>query len=492
MATSHHTLATARRAAATAAAVLIALGPGTPARAATPGPQTTITYRGMALRVPGAWPIFDLAREPGRCVRLDVSAIYIGHQGPEARCPARAIGKTTAVQVEPLDATVAVESGRATLARVIAGQRVRVDPASGTTHTIAAAVDQARILVTISYGRDSGPADQILRTMAVASPSPSPRPSPTRATARPTPRPTATRPTPRPSPTRPTPRPTATPQPTPTPVPAPPPPPPFIGYGFDSCSAPSGGDMQAWLASPYRAAGIYLGGANRACPDGNLSPGWVTAVQALGWSLIPIYVGLQAPCTTGFATITPSVAGVQGVQSADDAVGRARAFGLAPGTPIYFDMEGYGPVGGECSGVVTAFLTWWNTEVRRQGYLAGVYGSVSSVHADLVDTPTAQPDQIWFAYWDGAGGTGHPAIPDNLWTTHQRIKQFRGGHDETFGGVTLNVDSNVVDATLRPAAPPPPATPAPTPTTPSPTPRPAPTPAPRPTPSLPPRPISPY
>ncbi|HEY3007401.1 MAG TPA: hypothetical protein VGJ63_04965, partial [Micromonosporaceae bacterium] len=39
----------------------------------------------------------------------------------------------------------------------------------------------------------------------------------------------------------------------------------FVGYGFDACTAPSSAAMQAWLASPYRAIGIYFGGNNRAC-----------------------------------------------------------------------------------------------------------------------------------------------------------------------------------------------------------------------------------
>ena len=54
--------------------------------------------------------------------------------------------------------------------------------------------------------------------------------------------------------------------------------------------------MQKWLASPYRAIGIYLGGINRACPDGNLSASWTATVVSQGWNLLPLYVGLQAPC----------------------------------------------------------------------------------------------------------------------------------------------------------------------------------------------------
>ena len=45
----------------------------------------------------------------------------------------------------------------------------------------------------------------------------------------------------------------------------------FTGYGFEACTAPSLAALKAWSASPYRAVGIYLGGTNRACADGNLS-----------------------------------------------------------------------------------------------------------------------------------------------------------------------------------------------------------------------------
>src|SRR5204862_6533226 len=69
----------------------------------------------------------------------------------------------------------------------------------------------------------------------------------------------------------------------------------FTGLGFDTCSAPSSGAMNAWKASPYRAVGIYLGGINSACVQPNLTPTWVGAETAAGWHLIPIYVGLQAP-----------------------------------------------------------------------------------------------------------------------------------------------------------------------------------------------------
>ena len=38
-----------------------------------------------------------------------------------------------------------------------------------------------------------------------------------------------------------------------------------------------------------------------------------------------------------------------------------------------------------------------------------------------------------------------PYVPASAWTRHQRIHQYRGGHDETYGGVTINIDSDYVE-----------------------------------------------
>jgi hypothetical protein len=64
-----------------------------------------------------------------------------------------------------------------------------------------------------------------------------------------------------------------------------------------------------------------------------------------------------------------------------------------------------------------------------------------------------------------------------LWARSQRIRQYTGGHDETWGGVTLNIDSNVVDSLVATVSVQPPTpTPSPSPTaTPTATPTPQPT-----------------
>src|SRR5690349_6203206 len=69
---------------------------------------------------------------------------------------------------------------------------------------------------------------------------------------------------------------------------APPQPGTYGGAGFDACTAPSSATMAAWLASPYRAVGVYFGGDNRACAQPNLTPAWVAEQQAAGWHLLPL------------------------------------------------------------------------------------------------------------------------------------------------------------------------------------------------------------
>jgi hypothetical protein len=232
----------------------------------------------------------------------------------------------------------------------------------------------------------------------------------------------------------------------------------FNGHGFDTCVAPSQESMGAWLASPYRAVGIYLGGSNRACADGNLKPAWVNSVRAMGWNLLPLWVGRQAPCVTqkGLELIGAGSAGSQGKAAADNAAERAAYFGLEAGSPIYYDMEGYKPTA-SCTLTVQRFVTAWTNELHVKGYASGFYSSANSGIRDIVGMLDAGvdgvPDDIWIARWDGVEQVfSEPVVSNDLWSEHQRVHQYRGGHKETYGGVTINIDSNYVDGAVVAAA----------------------------------------
>lgn len=242
--------------------------------------------------------------------------------------------------------------------------------------------------------------------------------------------------------------------------PRPPPPPPAAPIGvvhtgntFDACTAPSTTTMQAWLASSYRGVGIYIGGRNRGCPQPQLSISWVDTALRQGWRLLPLYVGYQAPCAAdpSFKKLTPGNAATEAVNEADDAILQANALGIPAGNPIYYDMEGY-TGNAACTRAVQDFVSVWSTRLRARGYIPGFYSSANSgirdVNAMVAITGFDVPDEIWFARWGVAPSYSDPQLNPAYWANHQRHHQYRGGHNETWGGVTINIDSSYSDGAV--------------------------------------------
>lgn len=241
----------------------------------------------------------------------------------------------------------------------------------------------------------------------------------------------------------------------------------YTGLGFDACAAPSARTMRAWASSPYRAVGVYIGGANRACSQPNLTADWVGEQVAAGWSLIPTYVGLQAPTSScgSCAKLSSSSgrAAAQGTEAAEDAVEEAAAVGMGQGSPIYFDMEAYTRTS-SATAATLSFLSAWTEQLHALGYVSGAYSSSSSGIADLgraIGGDYVLPDDVWTANWNGAQNGLDPYLPSTAWATHDRIHQYRGGHNETYGLMTINIDSDYVEgatvgsavASERPALP---------------------------------------
>jgi uncharacterized protein YraI len=228
---------------------------------------------------------------------------------------------------------------------------------------------------------------------------------------------------------------------------------PYTGLAFDQCTAPSIAAMQAWTASPYRAVGVYIGGINRSCAQPRLTPDWVGAVTASGWSLMPIYVGLQPSCrpNPGTHVITAKGAATQGAAAATDAVTKAKALGMLPGTAIYNDIENYSTTDTSCRTAVLTYLSAWTTRLHALGFLSGVYVNLSSgaqhLAAQYSSTKLARPDALWVARYDGVASLlNWTGIPGSRWSQHQRAKQFLGNVSETYGGVRIKIDRNQWDA----------------------------------------------
>jgi Domain of unknown function (DUF1906) len=224
--------------------------------------------------------------------------------------------------------------------------------------------------------------------------------------------------------------------------------------GFDTCTAPSLSTMKAWRAK-YGATAIYIGGQMMACDYGNLSASWVRQAEAMGWSLMPTFVGLQAPCDDFSGKISLSQAAAQGTAAANQAIGDASGLGLGAGSPVYYDMEAYDRTNASCRTAVLTFLDAWDRQLTAQGYVSGVYSSADSAVYDLQNTMTiaghalAEPQAIWFALWDNATNlTGSPYMNSSVWPQTSRSKQYAGNQTVAVGGISLNIDADLVDSAV--------------------------------------------
>ena len=241
----------------------------------------------------------------------------------------------------------------------------------------------------------------------------------------------------------------------------------FTGFGFDQCLTPEQYKMNAWLeSSPFLAVGIYISGKSRACRDQpNLTPQWVSTQLAKGWRLLPITLGPQADCLDRYPrygddpTIIPvpgkkgryGQARKQGSAEASSAVAEATRLGIVPGSTLWYDLEGFNVNNTTCRESALWFLSGWTKQIRRLGYVSGVYSSVGSGIKMLDDARVqrpgvfALPDRIWLARWDGLANTSSDYILEDGWRPGGRMKQYKGGHDERWGGVKINIDTNYLE-----------------------------------------------
>ena len=176
----------------------------------------------------------------------------------------------------------------------------------------------------------------------------------------------------------------------------------------------------------------------------------------MGWGLIPTIVGYQSPCSVCTScqkhSSDAATAETQGRGEADIAITDSNNLGLTTGTVLYYDMERYDETVSTpgCRTSSTAFLKGWTDRVKELGYKSGVYGSPRNAIDDWQFIPAAsRMDAVWMARWDNVASVwtylSFANFPTNVWDNHQRIKQWQAPHNETWGGVTFNIDGNIAD-----------------------------------------------
>lgn len=381
-----------------------------------------VSYRGYRFEIPASWPVIDLDAHPGTCVRFDVHAFYLGTPSADQHCPAWLLGATDAVLVQP----------GSPAARAATSENPVADEITASA---------PRISLTAMFGSSPAIVDAILASAGLPAPrvaQPNPGSAATvsaasaglaaqslAVSARRVHRPAHAfdfAPLPQ----------------LPANVGN------EVGLGFDVCAAPSTAVMSAWWRdSPYRAVGIYIGGADRSCDQVNLTPSWVRQEAAQGWRFIPMYAGVQA----AYGQLQHP--GVQAAQAAMDAVFQAERLGFGPGTPIYYDMEAYQP---SASLSALRFLSEWTIELHKLGYESGVYSSSDSAIADLAQAyhgrTFAVPDVIYDALWNGARNVQDGVYGPGDWPGSRRLHQFSGNVLQTYGGDTLEIDQDYLDLNL--------------------------------------------
>ena len=396
-----------------AAAVLASVVAGLPALADS-GTQV-VGYHGYEVDVPASWRVVDLAADPGACLRFDSPAVYLGTPGEVSDCPADISGgRTAGLVISPLDARSAAT---ATADTATATTETGAAHARSVNHRIQVAVEDAGVLVSAAH--NSRTEDQVRAVLDSARLTDGARAEkldtkPARAEAAPIVAPGT-----------------------------------LNDNAFDTCTAQSQSTMDAWLASPFKAVGIYTSGVNRACSQNLLTPGWVGTQYANGWQFIVIHHGLEAPCNPRYDEVfstDPATARQQGVDEANAAVAAATALGFGAGSAIYVDIEAYNG----CTDSVLSFVSGWAEGLRAAGWLSGMYSSGASGVADLCanydNGQYTMPDHLWFAWWNGQANTdSEPYCSNDYFTGGRRLHQYTGDTPETHGGVTVNIDRDFLD-----------------------------------------------
>ena len=256
--------------------------------------------------------------------------------------------------------------------------------------------------------------------------------------------------------------------------------------GFDSAILPDAATLKNWWqSSPYYDIGIYAPGSPNGPTDPALTTAWVSAVSQEGWGILPIWTGLQAPCGCNnppsgahahdsypecrqltpaqLFSIKPTEAEQQGEAQAQAPFNSIRSLGL-DGSVIYVDIENYDASARDdrnlsCGAATEAYVAGWTKRMHQDGGAgsAGVYGVLWDAspqshgsQAQAIDFQGA--DSLFLARDDNrvtVWGLNHDTdsqLDDSLWPTRQRIHQFRGEAQESWGGASLYIDSNVEDA----------------------------------------------
>lgn len=192
---------------------------------------------------------------------------------------------------------------------------------------------------------------------------------------------------------------------------------------------------------------------------------WVSAVHTQGWGIIPIWFGFQAPCVVDSTNITkfissdPSEAYAQGIGQAALAEANATSLGL-DGSVIYLDIENYDSA--TCGEAVEAYVYGFVLQLHSDGTFVGVYSSIfdaQQIYSACYNDECDSPDYFWFeredyraTVWNADHGYSGD-LPDSYWPDKARMHQYAINQNQTWDGLELQIDEDIVDSTIVPGTP---------------------------------------
>jgi hypothetical protein len=211
--------------------------------------------------------------------------------------------------------------------------------------------------------------------------------------------------------------------------------------GFDTSAYPGDQAMSVWKQhSPYQFVAYYL---KAPCHHSGSWMGHRGTLVAMGWKLLPVYVGQQvagaSPCTSSILTAA------QGKADALDASSKAGSEGFLLGSYVYLDVECTDSFHSGLAGYISA----WVSQIALRGYSPGVYCHKrnaedvrGAVLAGLPGQPAMRP-----RFWIVGGVTSQFDIgtskPTDVGVVFADLWQCPASVTRTFGGVRVTIDENV-------------------------------------------------
>ena len=242
----------------------------------------------------------------------------------------------------------------------------------------------------------------------------------------------------------------------------------FTGYGFDQCLAPTQKAMNRWLKnSPFLAVGIYISGDSRGLPRASPTsprPGSrPSSRRAGGCCRSPS--ARRRPAAPRFPrydddeTIRPTrgpnggypTPGRQGSRGGGKPSWPPPALGIVPGSTLWYDLEGFDHTRRDCRESALAFLSAWTNRCTPSATSPASTPAPGPASRCSTTRRVNRPAALHAARPDldrplgRRGQHQHVVHPQRRWHPAGRMKQYQGGHNETWGGVTINIDRNFLD-----------------------------------------------